>query len=31
MKKWNADISKKYLNENSITYDEWVAKHKTNS
>ena len=31
MKKWNAEIAKKYLNENSITYDEWVAKYKTNS
>jgi hypothetical protein len=31
MKKWNADISKKYLNENSITYDEWIVKHKINT
>lgn len=28
MKKWNYDISKKYLNANAITYDEWLMRNK---
>lgn len=24
------EIAEKFLNENTITHDEWVAKHKTN-
>lgn len=31
MKDWNFKISKKYLRENSITYDMWVNKFKKNS
>ncbi len=30
-RKYNAEIAKKYLQSNSLTYDEWIAKHKTNS
>ena len=26
----NSEIAKKYLDENTLTYDEWAAKHKTN-
>jgi hypothetical protein len=25
------EVAEKFLNENTITYDEWVAKHKINS
>ena len=25
------EIAEKFLNENTLTYDEWIAKHKTNS
>lgn len=25
----NAEISKKYLNENTLSYDEWIEKYKT--
>ncbi len=28
MKKYNADIAKKYLLENSLSYDEWFNKYK---
>ena len=30
-RQYNAEIAKKYLQYNSLTYDEWIAKHKTNS
>jgi len=25
------EVAEKFLNENTLTYDEWIAKHKTNS
>jgi hypothetical protein len=28
MKKYNFEISKKYLNENTLTYDQWFLKYK---
>lgn len=30
-RQYNSEIAKKYLQANTLTYDEWVAKHKTNS
>ena len=29
-RKYNSEIAKKYLQSNTLTYDEWVEKHKTN-
>jgi len=28
IKKHNSDIAKKYLNENTLTYEEWALKNK---
>lgn len=29
--KSNNEFALKWLNENMVTYDEWIAKHKTNT
>jgi len=28
MKEWNAKVAKRYLVENTLSYDEWVVKYK---
>ena len=30
-RKYKQELGNKFLNENTLTYDEWIAKHKTNS
>lgn len=28
MKEWNAEVAKRYLEENTLSYDEWIEKEK---
>ncbi|MCC6447970.1 MAG: hypothetical protein IT215_04730 [Chitinophagaceae bacterium] len=28
MKEWNAKVAKRYLVENTLSYDEWIKKYK---